>query len=481
MPHLASTPKQPARPESARRRTAGNPVPLRRLARSLADLVPGWPETPLLLAYSGGMDSRVLLDMLVRLRREFHFSLRVVHVNHHLQAAAGDWQRATQRLCRQLSVPVVVRHARGLRAKGASLEASAREARYRLLASELRRGECLLTAQHRDDQLETVLLQLFRGAGVAGLAAMPERALFASGWLLRPLLTWSRQELERLATDWALAWSEDPSNLDERFDRNFLRRSIVPLLRQRWPSVANTVARSAQLAAEAAELIEAQSAEDVGKLSRVGQLDIAALQNLPAVRQAVAVRHWLRQQGIKPPDQVHLRRILREVCGASPDRHPAVLWPGGMVWRVRGHLLATARGPEESHRVSLAAGVAMRPLVAGWRWRSRKTADGIAWRADSSGAIDGARLPAQLEIRRRRGGERLRPAPRAARRALKDLLRESGLPAAQRASVPLVFANGELLAVADRFVNYDHPAVGGVRARPGRFVQGGISTTPESE
>ena len=365
----------------------------------------------MLLAYSGGVDSRVLLEMLVRLRRSLGFPLRVVHVNHHLQPAAGAWQRAARALCRQLGTPFAARHARGIGGRGASLEASARDARYALLAKELRAGEYLLTAQHRDDQLETVLLQLFRGAGVAGLAAMPARTQFARGWLLRPLLDWSREELERLAAVWQLAWCEDPSNSDERFDRNFLRRSVLPLLRRRWPSLPVTVARTAQLAAEAAELIATQGAADVSQLAQAQGLDIAALKKLPLARQRAAVRFWLQEQGIKLPDQTHVQRVLHEVCGARCDRHPSVLWPGAIVWREHGRLLAGERAPGDSHRVSLARGVAAAVPAVGWRWQRGTAFEGLRWRSSQRGAIDAARLPAMLEIRRRRGGERLRPAP----------------------------------------------------------------------
>jgi tRNA(Ile)-lysidine synthase len=437
--------------------------PVARLEAELRQHIDGWPQARLLLACSGGVDSRVLLELLARLRRQRRFELRVVHVNHHLQPAAAGFARGVRQACRELAVPCRVRHAHGVARRGESVEARAREARYALLASELRAGEVLLTAQHCDDQMETVLLQLIRGAGVEGLAAMPASAAFGRGQLLRPLLAWRRADLEAIARRWELGFVDDPSNRDTRFDRNFLRQEIIPRLSARWPALATTVARSAGHVAEAAQLAKVLAAQDLPLVMKDGALEIASLTALSAARQRGIVRAWLRSCGLALPDQIHLQRILQELIGARPDRHPQVQWPGGAAWRERGMLCAAATLPRRAAR---------KPgpeLSITWDWRAGNCHD-LAWQPDSQGPIDGSRLPPRIELRFRAGGERLRPCARSARRPLKDLLREAAVPERSRNAVPLIFTPAGLLAVGARWVNFDHPAVRSGALEPGRFI-----------
>ncbi len=414
-----------------------------------------------LLAYSGGLDSRLLLELLVRLRRKLPFELRIVHVNHHLQPAAASFARHARSVSQMLDVRCRVRHLRNVARRGESLEARAREARYAILESELRPSELLMTAQHADDQMETLLLQLFRGAGLEGLSGMSANAPFGRGSLLRPLLGQQRSELLALAQYWQLEWVEDPSNREQRFDRNFLRQTIVPMLRTRWPALATTVARSATLLADAAVLIKTQADADLAAARAGDALQIDLLATLPELRQAWVIRAWLRAQHLKLPDQVHLTRMLTELLTAGPDRHPVVQWSGGVVWREKRQLLAArtlvSRLPATTAKTSVR-----------WGWRD-SDCQGLRWRPDRRGPIDGSQLPRFLELRTRAGGERLRPSSGGARRPLKDLLREAGVPLRLRSGVPLLYADKNLLAVGALWVNYDHPAVGGGGSEAGRF------------
>src|SRR5688572_2524813 len=202
------------------------------------------------VAFSGGVDSTWLAYALARQRRKLA-SLRLVHVDHRLQAASAEWARHCARVARGLRLPLLVLRANIERKRGESPEAAARAARYALLAQSLEPGEVLVTAQHRDDQVETLLLQLFRGAGVAGLAAMPRIAPFGPGHIARPLLDISRREIEAAARAAKLHWVEDPSNRDVRFSRNFLRHRLLPSIREHWPGVDRALARTARNLAEA--------------------------------------------------------------------------------------------------------------------------------------------------------------------------------------------------------------------------------------
>src|SRR6516225_2072025 len=263
-PASACLPKTPLEARMARARRAG---PLRFdpqwLQQRLSELLPAFPDVMLCVAFSGGADSTALLAAL-RAMPQPPRALRALHIDHRLQAASRRWSTHCRRIARRLRVPVAVRSANITRARGESLEAAARAERYRLLAASLAPGEALLTAHHQDDQLETVLLQLLRGAGVAGLAAMPAVARFGRGMLVRPLLPLPRDALSGWLREQGLPWVEDESNAQLRADRNYLRGRVLPLIRARWPGAAATVSRSARHAAEAQRLLDLLGAADAG-------------------------------------------------------------------------------------------------------------------------------------------------------------------------------------------------------------------------
>src|SRR6266404_3089306 len=241
-------PRRKAVPRAVRRGTEG--FGPRSLSRRLAQLLPGFPDVAVCVAFSGGADSTALLAALAQLERP-PLKLRALHVDHRLHPHSVRWVAHCRRVARALGVPLQVRTAKVARLRGESPEAAARAARYQLLAAALAPQEALLTAHHEDDQLETVLLQLLRGAGLAGMAAMPARAAFARGALVRPLLSWSRAELTAWVRSRGLEWLEDPGNAELRHDRNYLRMRVLPLIRERWPAAAATVARAARHAAAA--------------------------------------------------------------------------------------------------------------------------------------------------------------------------------------------------------------------------------------
>ncbi|MBC8026588.1 MAG: tRNA lysidine(34) synthetase TilS, partial [Steroidobacteraceae bacterium] len=238
------------------------------------------PKPRVLVAFSGGIDSTVLAHALVRQRRNFA-SLRIAHVDHGLQVRSGEWSRHCARQARAWRVPFVSLRAHIQRKRGESPEAAAREARYALLASAMRPGEVLVTGQHEDDQAETLLLQLFRGAGVAGLAAMPESAPFGQGRVVRPLLRTPRAELEEYARVNRLSWVEDPTNVETKFARNYLRTKVMPLIREQWPGAVASISRSAQHMAEADGLLGELARRDLAKAVDGDGLRVTALRALP--------------------------------------------------------------------------------------------------------------------------------------------------------------------------------------------------------
>jgi tRNA(Ile)-lysidine synthase len=419
-----------------------------RLSDALDAIDPAWRASNLCVAVSGGLDSSVLLHAAAAVVPGAR--LRAVHVNHGLQSGSGAWAEACRATCAAAGIPLDVLALRLAPAAGESVEAAARAARYAAIAAQLGEGEWLLTAQHRDDQLETVLIQLLRGAGVAGLAAMPARARLGRGWLARPLLGVERAELAAYAARNALAWHEDPMNESLRLDRGWLRARVLPALRERWPAASATVARSAAHLAEASRLLSDVAAGDAAGVIEDGRVGLAGLAMLSRDRQVNLLRWWLREEGLRPPPAARLASALPAFLAARRDGAPMLRWDGGEVRRYRGRLYAMPVLAE--HRpdpapatasVDLGAGLGRFELVAG-----------------DSGGI---RMPfaSRAELRFRAGGETLRTNPGRPRKRLKDLCREAGIVPWMRDRLPLVVAGGQLVAVGDLWIESDLAAAPG--------------------
>lgn len=399
------------------------------------------------LALSGGLDSCVLLHLLLSLGDRLPWPLRAIHVHHGLQADADRWQAHCEALCAHDAIPLHTARLALEPAPGESLEAAAREARYRVFAGQMAEGDLLLTAQHRDDQAETLLLQLLRGSGPAGLAAMPVSSRFGPGWLARPLLGFPRESLERYAREHRLSWQEDPSNRDLRFDRNFIRHAVMPLLTSRWPAASATLARAARFSGELLELAKAEAEAD---LSRVRQADgeglsVSALRRFDSIRLRNLLRHWIAAAGAPLPHAKKLDRIEREAVFGREDAMPLVTWRGWEVRRYRDRLSLGRALPATDSTLSLA-----------WSDRAELTLPeglGRLLAETGEGGIDPARwAAARIEVRFRRGGERCLPAGQAHHRPLKKLFQEWGIPPWQRARIPLIYLDGVLAAIPGRLV-----------------------------
>jgi len=432
------------------------------LAARIAALVPAYPNVSLCVALSGGVDSTVLLAALAGSRSK-PARLRALHVDHGLRPASKEWAQHCRALGRRLHVPLKILTTTVERTRGESLEAAAREARYRLLANALEPGEVLLTAHHGDDQLETVLLQLFRGSGLPGLAGMPALAPFAEGWLVRPLLSRSREELEAWAREHELTWVDDDSNADAQLDRNYLRLHVLPLIRERWPGSPAAVARSARHAAEAQALLDALALADVDR-SRYGEsLSVKTLRTLPSDRRRNALRFWITRAGYLAPDTRRLGEIAGTLLDARPDANPSVEWSSGNEGAaVEARKRVRVQRDGDLLTLSQAAAVSASAEIL-WPWRECRscTLPGglgkLELEPDERGPIDLDALPDVLTIRWRGGGERLSPHRGGSRRSLKNLLQEARVPVAERARLPLLFSitpdGAQLVAVADLFID----------------------------
>lgn len=398
------------------------------------------------LAFSGGLDSSVLLHALTQLGTALPAPLSVLHVDHGLSPHSAAWSARCREQCAARGlllhgVRVTVERRQG------GVEAAARAARYAVFAERLGAGETLLTAHHQGDQAETLLLQLLRGGGVRGLAAMPPQRPFAAGLLARPLLGFSREALQAYAEAEGLEWVEDPSNVDTALERNFLRHELLPLLERRRGGMRPLLARSAGHFAEAAGLLDELAAQDLAAVTAQGpggaaSLSLAALQGLSVARQRNLLRYWLRTLGLAPPDSRNLQRILDELLPAAVDAMPLVSWPGTEVRRYRDGLYAMPPLP---------------PLLEEWpplRWRGAAVTllpAGLGALQMTRVAGRGIReewLAGEVTIGWRSGGEVLALPGRSGHHLLKKLYQEAAIPPWARGCRPLLYIDGQLAQVA---------------------------------
>lgn len=283
------------------------------------------PTKHLWVAYSGGLDSHVLLDLTVQaFANHPDYQVGAVHVHHGLSVHADDWVQHCEAVCAGLQVPLTVLWVDAAAQDGQSPEEAARDARLLAWKNFLRKDECLILAHHGSDQAETILLRLFRGAGPLGLSGMLEKTEFGEGELIRPLLQIPKEEINAYAHQRQLHWIEDESNQNTRFDRNFLRHEVLPLLVARWPRVLRSVTRSGELCLETSTAIQVLSANDLlgvkGKSDST--LSTAGLLKLEEARRRGVIRLWLQMQGYSLPSRDHMERIDREVLKAKPGAKP---------------------------------------------------------------------------------------------------------------------------------------------------------------
>jgi tRNA(Ile)-lysidine synthase len=417
-----------------------------RIYSQLLEIHPPAATARLCVAFSGGADSTALLGLLAGLPA-VQGRLRAVHIDHGLHPDSPSWARACAASARALRVPFATRRLVLRRGRGQSLEALARAGRYAALMQALKPAEVLLTAHHLEDQLETVLLQLLRGAGLPGLAAMPAVAALGGGYLVRPLLGVTRKQLRDWVQARGLAHLEDPSNGDDGLDRNYLRHQVLPAILGRWPGAPRTISRSARHIAQAQGLLDALAAADVARAADGAALAVPSLRALPLARRRNALRWWISQAGHAVPDARRLEEMAVTLLAARVGANPQLSWGPAQVRRHAGRLTLCA-----PH-------TAAAPYELTWPVRRKSAlalpggAGHLELVASAQGLIDAAALPARLLVRTRRGGERLRPRAGGPSRTLKSLLQNEAIDLREREHLPLLFAGEQLLAAADLWVD----------------------------
>lgn len=421
----------------------------------------------LYVAYSGGVDSHVLLHCCASIPR-LKDKITAVYVHHGLQAEAESWAKHCEKTAKDLGVEFLTLRVDAKRTPGESPEEAARNARYGALKSLINAEDALLLAQHREDQLETVLLQLFRGSGLRGLSGMPERMAFGAGVMLRPFLDTPKQAIIDYAHAHQLSWVEDPSNQSNDYDRNFLRNAVVPLLKQRWPAIDKTVARSAKHCADAQVLVDEVADELFGAVFNPEDktLCISRLMEHHSHPQQLILRHWFRYLGLKMPSQAFIGRILSQVIAASEHRDPVLSGQDCTIRRYRDKLYCLTNLPgadlhlPERHQAGQPnATQSAREPLQDRIWPTGQTSIKISHDRtlscvlSSAGILREQWLSAMVEVRFRKGGEKICLPGRQGHHSLKKLFQEAAVPPWERDVTPLVYLNGKLAAVGDKWIS----------------------------
>jgi tRNA(Ile)-lysidine synthase len=421
------------------------------LLQRLQSLLAGIEPRRWIVAFSGGIDSTVLLHALAS--SATRVPIVAIHVDHGLHPRSASWAEQCASVAASLDVAFRTVRVSVAENAGAGPEAAAREARYGAMLGIVEEGDCLLSGHHEDDQAETLLLNLMRGSGPAGLAGIGDSQDFGRGRLLRPMLGIGAAAIAEYARRHALEWIDDPSNVDTRFDRNFLRQEIIPRLADRWPAVSERLRWSAGLASEASALLNELGDIDVEACGHPHRLSIATLATLSAARQRNLLRRATRRCGLPPPPATRLEQAVRELVSARDDAQPLVSWAGGELRRYRGEIfvLRPMPRPETPDRGMLLRAGESRPLGP---------AMGVlGLRESNDGGIDPALAAAGLAVSYRTGGETIRVGGRT--RKVKKLLQEAGVLPWMRDRIPLLHSGSELVAVANLRVSDAHWSVPG--------------------
>jgi len=392
------------------------------------------------IAFSGGIDSTVLLHAAKILCSETQHALKAIHINHQIHADSLLWSQHCENQCRLLNVEFKNITVDIKRFGQHGTEGSAREARYQAFKHFLTDNDILLTAHHSDDQMETVLLQLFRGAGVHGLAACARERMLGDAVLIRPFLDVSRAQIENYAKQEKLTWLEDPSNQSLIHDRNYLRHKIMPLLHMRWHNLQDIAGRVAQWQNEAATLLDDMADTDLElALDEQGRLKISHIESLDYLRKKNLLRRWIRRRQCHVPSSDILARIVNEVMHSREDAKACVQWQHNEIRKFRDKLY-------------LLSDVSKHDSSQSYLWNLNEQLDlpslntTLTYRALKEYGVSLDNID-QLTVRFRQGGEVMRPRGRGCQKDLKALFQESGVEPWQRERIPLLYHGDQLIFV----------------------------------
>ncbi|MCS5708379.1 tRNA lysidine(34) synthetase TilS [Candidatus Berkiella cookevillensis] len=408
----------------------------------------------LIVAYSGGKDSHVLLHALHALSSQHSFSIKAYHAHHGLSLFADDWARHCQTICNDLQIPLEIFKLALHKQAGDSLEALARNARYQAFAAKLEVGDLVLTAHSEEDQAETVLLNLLRGTGLRGLSGIHLHSDLGKGSLLRPMLTVSRKSIMRYAAHFNLRWIEDESNLNLQFKRNLIRKNLLPVLDSVNPTAAHQLAKCARLAFESQMLLEEYLHHDLQEiLDGQLRLELNGLVKHAIPKRKALLRLWIKNADIPLPTEKKLMDILVQVFTAAQDKNPTIQWKGGEIRRYQNKLFLKSI----SDKQLVSSVPATQQPLTWYLGRPLALAQGQVWRSIPTRgkglALKHFSLNPSLTVAFRQEGERCQLAGKNHTQSLKQLFQTLKIPPWERDSVPLFYHDGQLISVGDYCVS----------------------------
>jgi tRNA(Ile)-lysidine synthase len=404
-----------------------------------------------IVAYSGGMDSHVLLHAIASLAITRKFRIAAFHVNHGLHPDAGLWEDHCVKVCNDLSIEIHVFRLKIEQKSGESMEAIARAARYNTISDNINPGQVVLTAHHMRDQAETLLLHLMRGSGVSGLSGMPILRPLNNGWLLRPLLQFNHDELLEYARLHNLRWISDSSNYDIQYGRNYVRHKVLPVLRNRWPSAETAINRSIIYLSEAAELSDSLAQIDMeSTLTTEGlSLDLTKFSVLPVIRRKNLLRYWIKRCINRVPSFSKLEEIVRALVEAKQDSSPSITWDNVELRRYR-------------NQIYLLPSIPPRPAALRYEWDLFAPLELPLGLLKTLGQPSGRAMAAlaghNITVRFRCGGEQIRPVAREHTHTVKNLFQEAGVPPWLRDYCPMIYIDGKLALIPGLCRSRDFPA-----------------------
>ena len=418
-------------------------------SRSIESALTQYHNPPhIYIGYSGGIDSHVLLHLCASMAH-LKEKITAVYVHHGLQLEADAWAEHCKKTATGLGVDFKVIRVDAIASQGESPEEVARNARYTALRTLIETDDLLLVAQHREDQLETVLLQLFRGSGLSGLSAMPAFMDFGKGVLLRPLLDTPKIAVDDYAKLHALSWIEDPSNQNNNFNRNFLRNAIVPLLKQRWPACDKTVARSAGHCSEAQLLLSEQAKKLFLPIFNIldETLTISQLIAYSLNQQRLVIREWFQMLNLKMPSQAFIERIQSDVISARPDSDPLLSGKGYCIRRYRDKLYCLK--VDEAEKIVASIWPKMQISF------SFSAGQALYFMPSSAGICFDMWQKSTVVVKARSGGEKISLPGRKGHHDLKQLFQEAGIAPWERAGIPLIYLDDKLAVVGNLWISAD--------------------------
>ena len=402
------------------------------------------------IALSGGLDSMVLLDLLSKAKRSSDV-IKAIHINHNLHESSKEWVDFAKDACKKYKLPLIIESINP-KQEGFGLEADAREQRYKKFKEIILDNECLLTAHHLDDQIETTLFRIFRGTGLDGLRSIRKKAKFGKGLLCRPLINIPREAIEQYAKLNDIKWIEDPSNNNIYFDRNYLRNNIVPSIKKRWPNAQKTITRLSSLAENNQKLLHELAKEDIGEIEKFNVLDIGILSNKSSLRINNIFRFMIVKNKMGIPSLKVLESGIETLINAKSDS-PIITWDGFSIRRYKNTLYFFNPDLKQDE---------IRPLKMKWFIDETINLGGnrgsIQARFIKGQGIALNKCPKSLEIKYRKGGEQIKPSGHKITKSLKNLFQENNVLPWVRDQIPLVYLDEDLISVGDLWFNQDYKA-----------------------